>query len=474
MPTSLHPVILSGGSGTRLWPMSREAMPKQFLALLGGASPFRATLARARAIEGAKPPVVVANQEHRFLVLEQLREAGEAPLAVYAEPCGRNTAPAAAVVAHHLAGADPDALMLVLPADHDIPDTHAFAAAVAAGAAAARDKRLVVFGIPARWPEIGYGYIERGEPLQAAPGCHRVASFIEKPELEIAQRLVASGRHYWNSGIFLFGAAHFLAELERLQPELAAACELAARTAREDHGCMRIDPAAFSRCRSISIDYAVLEHTADAAVVPAQFRWSDIGSWNALWDGADKDRNGNVASGDTVLTDVAGSYVRATHRLVVGIGLKDTVVVETADAVLVADRAESQKLREAVEQLRARGRPECKLHRRVHRPWGCYEDVDSGERFRVKRITVNPGAKLSLQLHHHRAEHWVVVRGTARITRGEETLLLSENQSTYIPLGVRHRLENPGMIPLQMIEIQSGAYLGEDDIVRFEDVYHRA
>jgi len=475
MPTeAVYPVILSGGSGTRLWPMSREAMPKQFLPLLDGTTPFRATLARLRAIAGVKPPIVIANQDHRFLVLDQLREAGETPLAVYAEPCGRNTAPAAAVVAHHLAQTDPDALMLVLPADHDIPDGEAFAEAVAAAAAAARARRLVVFGIRARWPETGYGYIERGEPLEAAPGCHGVSSFIEKPELEIAERFVASGRHYWNSGMFLFGAEHFLSELARFQPDVAAACEAAARGVREDHGCMRIDATAFGRCRSISIDYAVLEHTADAAVVPADFRWSDIGSWNALWDASAKDAAGNVARGDVLLADVSGSYVRSTQRMVVGIGLKDVVVVETPDAVLVADRAESQKVREMVEQLKARGRPEHKLHRRVHRPWGTYEDVDSGERFRVKRITVNPGAKLSLQLHHHRAEHWVVVSGTARVTRGEETLLLTENQSTYIPLGVRHRLENPGMIPLQIIEVQSGAYLGEDDIVRFEDAYHRA
>jgi mannose-1-phosphate guanylyltransferase/mannose-6-phosphate isomerase len=363
--------------------------------------------------------------------------------------------------------------MLVLPADHDIPDVDAFAAAVAAGAPAARDGKLVVFGIRARWPEVGYGYIERAEALEGAPGCHRVASFIEKPELELAQRFVASERHYWNSGIFLFGAARFLAELERLQPDVAAACELAARTAQEDHGCMRIDHPAFSRCRSISIDYAVMEHTADAAVVPAAFRWSDIGSWNSLWDTCGKDANGNVSRGDVMLTDVSDSYVCSTQRMVVGIGLKDTVVVETPDAILVADRAETQKVREVVEQLKAQGRPEHKLHRKVHRPWGTYEDVDAGERFRVKRITVNPGGKLSLQLHHHRAEHWVVVSGTAQITRGEETMLLTENQSTYIPLGVRHRLENPGMIPLQMIEIQSGAYLGEDDIVRFEDVYNR-
>jgi len=475
MPTdAVYPVILSGGSGTRLWPMSREAMPKQFLPLLDGTTPFRATLARLRAIAGVKPPIVIANQDHRFLVLDQLREAGETPLAVYAEPCGRNTAPAAAVVAHHLAQTDPDALMLVLPADHDIPDAEAFAEAVAAAAAAARARRLVVFGIRARWPETGYGYIERGEPLEAAPGCHGVSSFIEKPELEIAERFVASGRHYWNSGMFLFGAEHFLSELARFQPDVATACEAAARGVREDHGCMRIDATAFARCRSISIDYAVLEHTADAAVVPADFRWSDIGSWNALWDASAKDAAGNVARGDVLLADVSGSYVCSTQRMVVGIGLKDVVVVETPDAVLVADRAESQKVREMVEQLKARGRPEHKLHRRVHRPWGTYEDVDSGERFRVKRITVNPGAKLSLQLHHHRAEHWVVVSGTARVTRGEETLLLTENQSTYIPLGVRHRLENPGMIPLQIIEVQSGAYLGEDDIVRFEDAYHRA
>jgi mannose-1-phosphate guanylyltransferase / mannose-6-phosphate isomerase len=478
MPTEftggLYPVILSGGSGTRLWPMSREATPKQFLPLLDGTSPFRATLRRIRAIPGAKPPIVVANQEHRFLVLDQLREAGETALAVYAEPCGRNTAPAAAVVAYHLAQTDPDALMLVLPADHDIPEDGTFAAAVAAGAAAARANRLVVFGIEPRWPETGYGYIERGDPLDAAPGCHAVTSFIEKPELEIAQRFVASERHYWNSGMFLFGAARYLAELARLQPDVAAACEAAARGMNEDRGCMRIDGAAFARCRSISIDYAVLEHTADAAVVPAGFAWSDIGSWNSLWDTSRKDPDGNVSHGDVLLADVSGSYIYSTQRMVVGIGLKDAVVVETPDAVLVADRADSQKVREVVEQLKAQGRSECTLHRRVHRPWGTYEDVDSGERFRVKRITVNPGGKLSLQLHHHRAEHWVVVSGTARVTRGEETMLLTENQSTYIPLGVRHRLENPGMIPLQMIEIQSGAYLGEDDIVRFEDVYHRA
>jgi mannose-1-phosphate guanylyltransferase / mannose-6-phosphate isomerase len=471
---SLYPVILCGGSGTRLWPMSREAFPKQYLPLLGGLSPFQATLARAQALEGAHPPLVVANVEHRFLVREQLRGAGTIASPVYAEPCGRGTAPAAAVVAFQLLRSDPDALMLVLPADHDIRDPGLFAAAVTAGAAAARERRLVVFGIEARSPETGYGYIERGEPLAPAPGCYRVASFIEKPELEIARRFVASGAHYWNSGMFLFGAAHFLSELARFQPDVAAACERAADAALEEDGCRRIDPAAFARCRSISIDYGVLERTADAAVVPARFRWSDIGSWSSLWETAEKDARGNAVRGDVLLDGVSNSYVASTHRVVVGIGLEDVVIVETPDALLVAHRAESQKVRDAVEQLRTQGRPECRLHRRVHRPWGYYEDIDSGERFRVKRITVNPGAKLSLQLHHHRAEHWVVVSGTARITRGEETMLLAENESTYIPLGVRHRLENPGKIPLQMIEIQSGAYLAEDDIVRLDDVYHRA
>jgi mannose-1-phosphate guanylyltransferase/mannose-6-phosphate isomerase len=470
---SLYPVILSGGSGTRLWPMSRETFPKQFLPLLDGASAFQATLKRVKAIEGAMPPIVVANHEHRFLVLDQMRAAGVSTGAVYTEPCGRNTAPAAALVALHALASDPEAVMLVLPADHEIPDNAAFATAVATGIAAARRRRFVVFGIEARWPEVGYGYIERGTPVDAAPGCYGVASFIEKPELELAQRFVASGRHYWNSGMFLFGGAHFLQELARLQPDVASACELAAHSVLEDHGCLRVDSTIFGRCRSISIDYAVMEHATDAAVVPTAFAWSDIGSWNALWDTADKDAQGNVARGDVMLHDVSGSYVCSTHRVVVGLGLKDAVVVETPDAVLVADRRESQRVREVVEQLRTQGRTEHRLHRRVHRPWGCYEDVDSGERFRVKRITVNPGGKLSLQLHHHRAEHWVVVSGTARITRGEETILLTENQSTFIPLGVRHRLENPGMIPLQIIEIQSGAYLEEDDIVRLDDVYHR-
>jgi mannose-1-phosphate guanylyltransferase/mannose-6-phosphate isomerase len=469
----IYPVILSGGSGTRLWPMSREACPKQFLPLLKGRTPFQATLGRLKGMDGLQPPVIVANLEHRFLVLDQLKAACVTPLGLYLEPFGRNTAPAAAVAAISLLSDDPDAIMLVLPADHDIPDEAAFSRAVSVGAPAAQAQQLVVFGVEARWPETGYGYIERGEPLTQHDGCYRVASFVEKPEGEIARRLVASGRHYWNSGIFLFSAARFISELRRLQPELEAVCQDAAGNLTEDHGCCRIDTAAFARCRSISIDYAVLEHTDAAAVVPAAFRWSDVGSWNALWDGADKDAQGNVVQGDVHVNGVSNSCIYSTHRMVVGIGLENLVIVETPDALLVADRNEAQRVREAVERLRSQGRTECRVHRTVYRPWGCYEDVDSGKGFRVKRITVNPGAKLSLQLHHHRAEHWVVVSGTARVTRGEEVMVLTENQSTYIPLGVRHRLENPGKIPLQIIEIQSGAYLGEDDIVRLEDAYHR-
>jgi mannose-1-phosphate guanylyltransferase/mannose-6-phosphate isomerase len=469
----IYPVILAGGSGTRLWPMSRETCPKQFLPLLKGRSPFQATLGRLKGIVGLQAPVIVTNQEYQFLALDQLKAADVTPLDLFLEPFGRNTAPAAAIAAIRLLGDDPEAIMLVLPADHDIPDEEAFRDAVMTGAAAAQAQRLVVFGIEARWPETGYGYIERGEPLDSLEGCYQVAKFVEKPEVEIARRLVATGRHYWNSGVFLFSAARLISELKRFQPELEEICRDAAGTLIEGHGCCRIDIAAFARCKSISIDYAVFEHTDAAAVVPGAFRWSDIGSWNAVWDGADKDAQGNVTQGDVHVNGVANSCVLSTHRMVVAIGLENVVIVETPDALLVANRNEDQRVREAVEHLRSHGRAECRTHRVVHRPWGCYEDVDAGERFRVKRITVNPGAKLSLQLHHHRAEHWVVVSGTARVTRGEEALLLTENQSTYIPLGVRHRLENPGKIPLQIVEIQSGAYLEEDDIVRIEDAYHR-
>jgi mannose-1-phosphate guanylyltransferase/mannose-6-phosphate isomerase len=476
--TNIHPVILSGGSGTRLWPLSREAYPKQFLPLMGELSPFQDTLVRLQGMAECAAPIVVTNKEHRFMVLDQFRDARCAPGTVYLEPFGRNTAPAAGVVAYGLMEQDPEALMLLLPADHAIGDHAAFAAAVRAGAEAAQSGALVVFGVEPRWAEPGYGYIERGEPvcLKAGEpaGFYRVASFIEKPELEIAQGLVASGRHYWNSGMFLFKAGRFAEELEQLEPALAGACRAAATASPEVLGVRTLDEAAFGHCRSVSIDYAVIERTESAVVVPAGFPWSDIGSWHALWDGAPKDAQGNVTQGDVHLDGVKNSYLRSSHRLVVGIGLEDVVVVETADALLVARQSDTGRVREAVEHFKSKGRPECRFHRRVHRPWGYYEDIDKGERFRVKRITVHPGGKLSLQLHHHRAEHWIVVKGTARITRGDKTMLITENQSTYIPLGVHHRLENPGKVPLQIIEVQSGAYLEEDDIVRLEDSYHRA
>jgi mannose-1-phosphate guanylyltransferase/mannose-6-phosphate isomerase len=471
---NIYPVILSGGSGTRLWPLSRESMPKQFLPLLSGRSPFQETLGRLTGMESVRAPVVVANHEHRFLVAEQLRSMQVEPHALLLEPAGRNTAPAAAIAAFRLLREEPGALLLVLPADHHVPDGAAFQRTLAAGVSAAARGRLVAFGVEPRWPETGYGYIERGGEIEGLPGCYEVDRFVEKPELEIAAHFTETGRHYWNSGMFLFGAERYLDELERLQPAMAAACRAAAESATRDCDFVRLGAPALARCPSISIDYAVMEHTSSAALVPAQFAWSDIGSWKALWEMQEQDEHGNVVSGDVRLDDVRECYVHASRRLVVGIGLENLVIVETPDAVLVAEQSETQRLRSVVDSMRAQRRPECYVHRTVYRPWGSYEDIDSGNRFRVKRITVQPGAKLSLQMHHHRAEHWVVVSGTARITRGEEVVLLTENQSTYIPLGVTHRLENPGRIPLQIVEVQSGAYLEEDDIVRFEDIYQRA
>ena len=466
MPT-LVPVLLSGGSGTRLWPLSREAHPKQFLPLVGERSMLQATWERVAPLAGAAP-LVVANEAHRFLVAEQLRQLDCQPAAILLEPIGRNTAPAIAVAALQACAAGDDPLLLVLPSDHVITDAEAFRASVLAASPAAERGRLITFGIVPTGPETGYGYIK------AAPGTgvRAVERFVEKPDRATAEGYVASGEYFWNSGMFLFLASRFLAELERLQPAMLSACRAAWSASQRDSDFLRLDKAAFAACRADSIDYAVMEKTADAAVLPIDVGWNDVGSWSALWDVAERDADGNAHHGDVIAIDSRNTYAYG-RRLIGLVGLEDIVVVETDDAVLVAHKDRVQGVKDIVARLKQDGRSEATWHRKVYRPWGSYDGIDRGERFQVKRITVRPGAALSLQMHHHRAEHWIVVSGTAKVTRGEEVFLLGENQSTYIPLGVKHRLENPGQVPLELIEVQSGSYLGEDDIVRFEDVYGR-
>ncbi|OBS09969.1 mannose-1-phosphate guanylyltransferase/mannose-6-phosphate isomerase [Acidihalobacter prosperus] len=469
--TQIVPVILSGGSGTRLWPLSRHAYPKQFIPLVGELSLFQTTLRRLAGLPGVAAPCVVGNDEQRFMVAEQLRALG-VDGRILLEPIGRNTAPAIAAAALDIAVADPQALMLVLPADHLINDVQAFHAAVAAATAAARDGALVTFGVVPTRAETGYGYIEAGDVLGEGPA-RRVARFVEKPALDVAEAYVAGGRHWWNSGMFLFTAERYLQVLETHAPAILEAARRAHALAREDLDFLRLDAEAFAASPSDSIDYAVMEPTDDAVVVPLDAGWSDVGSWQALWEVGAKDETGNRLEGDVIALDCRDSYVHAEHRLVAVLGLSDVVVAETADAVLVSARDRVQEVKSVVGRLKGAGREESVNHRRVLRPWGAYEGISLGERFQVKRITVKPGERLSLQMHHHRAEHWIVVRGTARVTRGDEVFTLAENESTFIPLGVTHRLENPGRIELEMIEVQSGSYLGEDDIVRFEDSYGR-
>ena len=466
------PVILSGGSGTRLWPLSREQYPKQLLPLVGKDTMLQATLRRLDGLERLAPPIVVCNEEHRFLVAEQLRQIGVQPAAILLEPAGRNTAPAVALAAASALqdreqGDDP--LLLVLPADHVIRDAGAFCAAITVGARLAREEKLVTFGVVPDRPETGYGYIRAA----AGDGAATVQQFVEKPDAVLAQEYVASGEYFWNSGMFMFRAGRYIEELRTHRPEIVTQCVAAIAGAKADLDFIRVDREAFEACPSDSIDYAVMENTAHAWVVPLDAGWSDVGSWASLHDACDPDTAGNVAVGDVLLEDTTNCYLYSESRLVAAVGLADCVVVETKDAVLVAPRARVQDVKKLVERLKADGRYETSLHREVFRPWGSYDSVDNGERFQVKRITVKPGAKLSLQMHHHRAEHWIVVSGTARVTRGDETFLLGENESTYIPMGTTHRLENPGKVPLHLVEVQSGSYLGEDDIVRFEDTYGR-
>jgi mannose-1-phosphate guanylyltransferase / mannose-6-phosphate isomerase len=466
----LVPVILSGGAGTRLWPLSRELHPKQLLPLVGPHTMLQDTVRRLAGLE-VSAPMVVCNEAHRFLVAEQLRSIDCMPRAIVLEPAGRNTAPAIALAAHAtLTAEEGDPLLLVLPADHVIIDVPAFHRAIEVAGAAARNGALVAFGVVPTAPETGYGYIRRGA---LAGGSYRIAEFVEKPELARAQAYLASGEYYWNSGMFMFRARRYLEELEKFSPDIAAACGNSFAGALRDLDFTRIDPVAFRDCRSESIDYAVMEKTADAVVVPLEAGWSDVGTWTSLHAACERDAQGNALFGDVMVEDTHDSYVYSASRLVATVGLRDHVVVETKDAVLVAPKDRVQDVKKLVARLKAYGRYEYALHREVFRPWGSYDSIDTGERFQVKRLVLHPGGVLSLQMHHHRAEHWVVVSGTASITRGEETFLLEENQSTYIPIGVRHRIENPGRIPLHIIEVRSGSYLGEDDIVRFEDRYGR-
>ncbi|BCS55022.1 mannose-1-phosphate guanylyltransferase/mannose-6-phosphate isomerase [Geobacter sp. SVR] len=470
------PVILSGGTGSRLWPLSRELYPKQLLPLVNDQTMLQNTVLRTKGQEDVAEPIIVCNEEHRFMVAEQLRSISATPKAILLEPVGRNTAPAVAVAALHALVDANDPLLLILPSDHVIQNFACFHKAVAEGAELARNGMLVTFGIVPNAPESGYGYIKAGEALRVkgvAAGAFKVEQFVEKPDQATAEQYLASGDYYWNSGMFLFSANSYLQELEQCAPEMVRACRMSIELAKSDQDFVRLDKSAFASCLSDSIDYAVMEKTDKAVVIPLDTGWNDVGAWSALWEIGEKDKDGNVVRGDVIAHDSHGCYFQSNNRLVTAVGLEDHVIVETADAVLVAPKNRVQDVKSIVNQLNAQGRSESVIHRKVYRPWGAYQSVDNAERFQVKRITVNPGATLSLQMHHHRAEHWIVVKGTACITKGAETIMLSENQSVYIPLGVTHRLENPGVIPLELIEVQSGSYLGEDDIVRFEDHYGR-
>lgn len=470
--TTLVPVLLAGGSGTRLWPLSREQYPKQFLRLTDEWSLLQHSLRRARGLPGAAAPLLICNEAHRFLVAEQLRQLDVEGAAILLEPEGRNTAPAAAVAC--LAAAErhgDDALVFIMAADHLIPDLAAFKAAAAGAARLAAAGRLATFGVKPSRAETGYGYLRKGQPL--AQGGYAVDAFVEKPDAARAAQYLASGQYLWNSGMFLFRAGDFLDELRRLDPAMLEQCRQSLASATRDLDFIRLDPAAFKAARSDSIDYAVMEKTDKAALVELDAGWDDVGSWSFL-ETLPRDAHGNYTRGDVLLEDSGNTLVHAESRLVAGLGLKDVVIVETKDAVLVADRGRAQEVKRIVARLKEQRRGELETHTVVHRPWGSYETIAVGPRFQVKRIIVKPRHKLSLQMHHHRAEHWIVVCGTAQVTCGEREYLLSENESTFIPLGAKHRLENPGAIPLELIEVQSGGYLGEDDIVRFDDVYGRA
>ena len=467
----LFPIIMAGGSGSRLWPLSRQLNPKQFLPLADADfSMLQATIQRLAGL-GAELPRLICNEQHRFLAAEQLRLLGLEKAGILLEPVGRNTAPAIALAALQACSEAQDPILLVLAADHLIQDVEAFQTCIQTALPLAQDGKLVTFGIVPTHAETGYGYIEQG--IDVGVGGFKVSRFVEKPDLVTAQEYLANGSYFWNSGMFMFRASRYLEELETYRPDILAACRAALAGGSQDMHFTRVDEAAFAACPDDSVDYAVMEKTADAVMVPLDAGWSDIGSWTALWDVSDKDQQGNVFKGDVLNQQSRNTYVHADSRLVATVGLDDLVIVETKDAVLVAHKDHVQDVKKIVEQLKSGSRTEHINHREVYRPWGVYDSVDNGHRYQVKRITVKPGAKLSVQMHHHRAEHWIVVSGTARVTNGEKTYLVCENESTYIPIGQIHALENPGVIPLELIEVQSGSYLGEDDIVRFEDKYGR-
>ena len=469
--SAIYPVILSGGVGSRLWPASRSSYPKQLLPLHSSQPMLVET---ARRTSDANGPIIVCSDTHRFLIAEQMRSAGISPHAIILEPVGRNTAPAIAVAAFCAIATDPDAILLVMPSDHVISDQVSFHRAIDKAARAAEKGLLVTFGIEPTRPETGYGYIKRASAIDGLDGVRAVERFVEKPDAETAAGYLADGSYSWNAGIFMFKAADLLGELERVAPEIVTTARQAWQTSTQDLDFHRLDATAFAACPSVSIDVALMEKTHKAAVVPATMGWSDVGAWDALWNISEKDAAGNVLVGDVIAEGLTNSYIRSDDgRLTTAVGMDDIIVVSTSDAVLVTDRQHAQDVKTLVERLERESRKEQHDHATVYRPWGSYRTVDAGDRFLVKQIMVSPGSALSLQYHHHRAEHWIVVEGTAQVTCGDKTYLLRENESTYIPIGEVHRLENPGLTPLRLIEVQSGGYLGEDDIVRVEDRYGR-
>ena len=472
------PVILSGGSGTRLWPVSRKTHPKQFWPLAAEASMLQETCKRLDGHDCAEDPIVVCNTDHRFFVAHQLEEIGLDNAAIILEPMGRNTAPATAVAALHAIASrtvekTDDPILLILPADHVINDITAFHQILEHGEQLAEKGHLVTFGIVPTGPETGYGYIKSGAGLNANTGAMHIERFVEKPDKATAEEYITSGNYFWNSGMFMFRASRFLEELQKFAPDMLQASKSAYEKAIRDMDFIRLDAEAFEQSPGDSIDYAVMEHTQDSVVIPLDAGWNDVGSWSALWEIGEKDKAGNVIMGDVLALETNNCYLRSDGRLLATVGIDNLVVVDTPDVVMVAPRDQVQRVKDLVGQLSNNQRHEIDIHAQVHRPWGCYQSIDMDKRYQVKRISVRPGASLSLQMHHHRAEHWIVVNGTAKVTCGDKTFILSENESTYIPVGTKHRLENPGQIPLDIIEVQSGSYLGEDDIIRFDDLYGR-